>query len=460
MAASSPSAMQQAVRVGTDCSGMETAVAALRALKVEHEHQWSCDWDEEAKKTICANFAPKAWFDNCLSRRDLELPDVDLYISGFPRLAFSDTEEELQGDPAGIFRDRRGRVFFGCCGVIEKKRPKAFILELVKSAIAHAGGQTMLACMGLLRSIGDDGSRAWACGAYDLSWQLLDECRHGGVPFRRQRVYLVGIRKDAARNQVQFSWPGALPCPQSEQFLDPVRQGEGIMTLLQQLNAPISTVRDALSELAATGVEVFEQALIVKCAPSEWWVTHRGRHLREDEMMRLRGMDDKSFVQVISNEELAEQVENAISQSILERILVRLLPAVGLVPPDCLRDRWEAAAAPAIAAAAAAAAAAAEELRKAAAAARYAAAAAAAASAEEPSLQTASDGVEEAPTLTAAGTRKRKKASEEAAERPAPAPTVQPQDTTASVEVEEAPPVLPATGKLKRKGPAQRLLDS
>ncbi|CAE8623821.1 unnamed protein product [Polarella glacialis] len=296
---------------------MGSAVAALKALEVGHEHEWSCDSDDDAKQTIHANFPPKTWFDNCLSRGEVELPDIDLYISG---LAFTDTEEELEGDAAIAFRDRRGGVFFGCCEVIERKRPKAFGLELVKSAIAHNGGQTMLACMGLLRSIGDE--------AYDLSWRLLDECHHGGVPFSRERVYLVGRRKDAASNQVQFSWPGALPCPQIEHFLDPVRRGEGIMTLLQRVN----------------------------------------------EMMRLRGMDDKSFVQVISNEELAEQVENAISQSILERILVRLLPAVGL-------------------------------------------AAATAASAEQPSLQTASKEVKEAPVLPAAGNRKRKKASAKAGEQ-------------------------------------------
>ncbi|CAE8690204.1 unnamed protein product, partial [Polarella glacialis] len=352
MAASSSSAMQQALRVGSDCSGMGSAVAALKALEVEHEHEWSCDSDDDAKQTIHANFSPKTWFDNCLSRGEVELPDIDLYISGFPRLAFTDTEEELEGDAAIAFRDRRGGVFFGCCEVIERKRPKAFVLELVKSAIAHNGGQTMLACMGLLRSIGDE--------AYDLSWRLLDECHHGGVPFSRERVYLVGRRKDAASNQVQFSWPGALPCPQIEHFLDPVRRGEGIMTLLQRVH----------------------------------------------EMMRLRGMDDKSFVQVISNEELAEQVENAVSQSILERILVRLLPAVGLVRPGCLRDRWEAAAA-------------AKELSMDpdAVAARYAEAAATAASAEQPSLQTASKEVKEAPVLPAAANRKRKKASAKAGEQ-------------------------------------------
>ena len=43
----------------------------------------------------------------------------------------------------------------------------------------------------------------------------------------------------------------------------------------------------------------------------------------------------------VSPSQLGKQIGNAMSVNVLERLLVRALPAAGLVPSKKLEDRWE-----------------------------------------------------------------------------------------------------------------------
>ena len=51
-------------------------------------------------------------------------------------------------------------------------------------------------------------------------------------------------------------------------------------------------------------------------------------------------MDPSKFRVVVSQAQLGKQLDNTMSVNVLERLLVRLLPAAGLLTPG-LRDRWE-----------------------------------------------------------------------------------------------------------------------
>ena len=48
------------IRVGTDCSGLETPLLSLRALGLAHEHLFSSEVKEKARKFIALNFGPAA----------------------------------------------------------------------------------------------------------------------------------------------------------------------------------------------------------------------------------------------------------------------------------------------------------------------------------------------------------------------------------------------------------------
>lgn len=54
------------ITIGTDCSGMEAPVQALRNLGVSMVHRFSCDIDKYARATILANFEHEIMFEALL----------------------------------------------------------------------------------------------------------------------------------------------------------------------------------------------------------------------------------------------------------------------------------------------------------------------------------------------------------------------------------------------------------
>ena len=63
-----------------------------------------------------------------------------------------------------------------------------------------------------------------------------------------------------------------------------------------------------------------------------------GRLLNARERCRLQGINPDDFKQVVPDAQWRKQLGNAMRVNVLERLLARLLPAVGLTGP--LPDRW------------------------------------------------------------------------------------------------------------------------
>ena len=63
--------------VGTDCSGMEAPIQALRNLSsVKFTHNFSCDIDRHVRETIRANFQPSGEIYSDITARS----NKDLYV--------------------------------------------------------------------------------------------------------------------------------------------------------------------------------------------------------------------------------------------------------------------------------------------------------------------------------------------------------------------------------------------
>lgn len=341
-----PGVLTRPVRIGTDCSGMETPVMALKKLKVPYEHMFSCDIDLNVKRQILANFPPKVWYDDLMARDNSvsSTPAVDIYVAGFPCQPFS---------AAGLqkgFTDKRGMVFYGCADYIDSKRPRAFILENVKRLIGHDSGNTLEQVMRCLTGIGDK--------AYNVQWKVMNTHEHG-VPQSRSRIYIIGIRKDCQRSE--FNFPEPLPEVSINSVLDPVRRKPKMQDLPPASSSTArSNVKQVLKQLTAKGDDPLKKTFVIDCDATArfrtvmfnrvmcmtkarakgHWVTSRGRRMNLNEMLRCQGME-RSFKQVVSDRALGGQIGNAMSQNVIERILIKLLPAAGLVSQDrCLVDHW------------------------------------------------------------------------------------------------------------------------
>ena len=68
------------------------------------------------------------------------------------------------------------------------------------------------------------------------------------------------------------------------------------------------------------------------------WISKHGRALDLRERCRLQGMNPDKLKMVVSEPQVHKQLGNAMSVCVVERLLVRLLPAVGLT--GALPHRW------------------------------------------------------------------------------------------------------------------------
>jgi DNA (cytosine-5)-methyltransferase 1 len=131
--------------VGTDCSGIETPLMALRNLNLPVRHVFSCDNDPNVKKVILANFKPEVFFDDISQRKfhtDKCLEQqLDLYVAGFPCQPFS-----AAGVHGGT-SDPRGLIIVHIIRFIQKNNPKTFLLENVKGLVSKKHRETFLTIM-------------------------------------------------------------------------------------------------------------------------------------------------------------------------------------------------------------------------------------------------------------------------------------------------------------------------
>ncbi|MDZ4758967.1 MAG: DNA cytosine methyltransferase [Bacteroidota bacterium] len=153
---------------------------------------FTSEWDKEAQRTYKANFGEVPFGDITNEKIKNYIPDnFDLLCAGFPCQAFS-----IAGKRGG-FEDTRGTLFFDVAEIIKRKRPKAIFLENVKGLRNHNGGRTLETILNVLRN---------DLGYFVPEPQIIN-AKEFGVPQNRERIYIVGFRKDL--NIDKFEYPKA-----------------------------------------------------------------------------------------------------------------------------------------------------------------------------------------------------------------------------------------------------------
>ncbi len=162
---------------------------------------FSSEWDMQAQKTYLLNYGEVPFGDITSEVTKSFIPDnFDILCAGFPCQAFS-----LAGKRLG-FEETRGTLFFDVAEIIRRKQPKAFFLENVKGLLIHDKGNTIQTMLKVLRE---------DLGYFVPEPQIMNAMDFG-VPQHRQRVYIVGFRKD--QNITEFSYPN--PTDKTKTFAD------------------------------------------------------------------------------------------------------------------------------------------------------------------------------------------------------------------------------------------------
>ncbi len=138
---------------------------------------WANDFDADACKTH-QNWSKAKVVCKDISKVDFsEIPVSDVMLGGFPCQGFS-----LSG-PRKI-DDSRNVLYKHYVKLVKQNKPKAFIGENVKGLLTMGDGK-------IIEAIIEDFSQ---CG-YDVFYKLLN-VKNFGVPQDRERVVIVGFRKD------------------------------------------------------------------------------------------------------------------------------------------------------------------------------------------------------------------------------------------------------------------------
>jgi site-specific DNA-cytosine methylase len=151
-----------------------------------YDERLAVEWDNKAAATYRSNFPDVPLYhgdikelspDRAVELSGVKPGDLDLFTGSPPCQGFSVSgKRELHDDRNQLFREY--------CRLLDAFKPKAFVMENVKGMISGHMKPIALSIYSELRS----------CG-YEVRGQVLN-AKYYGVPQSRERVILVGVRKD------------------------------------------------------------------------------------------------------------------------------------------------------------------------------------------------------------------------------------------------------------------------
>lgn len=154
---------------------------------------FTSEWDRFARMTYETNYpsdeGSEHVFAGDIKQVDAaDVPDHDVLVGGFPCQPFSIagvSKKNALGRPHGFQDPTQGTLFFDVARIIEKKRPRAFVLENVRNLVSHDKGNTFRIIRAKLEhELG-----------YEFHSMVIDASRV--VPQGRRRIFMVGFDRQA-----------------------------------------------------------------------------------------------------------------------------------------------------------------------------------------------------------------------------------------------------------------------
>ena len=301
------------IKIGTDCSGIEAPIQALhkickRRKQLSYHHSFSSEIDPYAIKCINENYNPDILYNDMIKRDITTLPDIDIYVSGFPCQPFS---------IANKFKspiDPRLNLFQNCVDVIFRCKPSCFILENVITLLTLNDGSYF---NDIIQQLKMD-------NMYDIHWSKMNT-KDYGIPQSRKRLYIIGLRKDVYKKE--FKFPEKRTMKELTTFIDkdnktkdPIKQSN--YELFQ--NIPNDSIFIDVGFRNCNFPNSGKWAPCITAQPNMWCVPMQ-RKASVKEYLKLQGFP-LSFKQPrdISDHQMKIKVGNSMTVDVIELIMTEL----------------------------------------------------------------------------------------------------------------------------------------
>jgi DNA (cytosine-5)-methyltransferase 1 len=168
------------------CGGLDLGFEQAKNPKFNFKVIWANDFDKSACDTYKKNFSDTEVICSDIWDYDLKkMPDCDVILGGFPCQDFS----VLRGNGKRKGVDvKRGLLYTKFVEAVELKKPIIFVAENVKGLLSANEGYA-------ITRIREDFAKL----GYDVKINLVKFVEYG-VPQKRERVVIIGLRKDIDGN--------------------------------------------------------------------------------------------------------------------------------------------------------------------------------------------------------------------------------------------------------------------
>lgn len=139
------------------------------------------DFDKNACDIFNANFGDKCINIDIKDIDEDSIPAHDILTGGFPCQSFSIV---AQNPPRLGCKDKKGKLFFEMVRILKHKKPAVFIAENVKGILSANKKKAFPLILINFKEAG-----------YKITWDILNAAEYG-IPQKRERVFIVGVRND------------------------------------------------------------------------------------------------------------------------------------------------------------------------------------------------------------------------------------------------------------------------
>lgn len=312
---------------------------------------FTSEWDKYSKKTYAANFGEVPSGDITEIEAN-EIPQHDVLLAGFPCQAFSQ---------AGLkkgFNDTRGTMFFEIQRILAEHRPAAFLLENVKQLKGHDKGRTLETIIDILEGnsvaeipadvpMSDVAKNSLSVKLdYNVSCKVL-KATDFGVPQRRERIYIVGIRRDLLPKASLTAFFDDLPkigeTQKLGEVLEPNCEVDPKYTLSDKLwNGHIRRRAEHAEKGNGFGYSLFSHGSdYCNTISARYYkdgseilidqsdILKNPRKLTPRECARIQGFPEEFELGAVSDNQLYRQFGNSVSVPVISSIASRLWGLIG-----------------------------------------------------------------------------------------------------------------------------------